>query len=66
MYLINSSMFVEDGQDNVIGEIHKRWHLYQRNYDLYLDKTQFAKITGNFLAWEFELKDEKGGKYYLF
>lgn len=35
--------------------------MIQRNYDLYLEKKQFAAITGNFLAWEFELKDDKGG-----
>ena len=35
--------------------------MIQRNYDLYLEKKQFAAITGNFLAWEFELKDGNGG-----
>lgn len=37
----------------------------RRNYDLYLDKQQFATISGNFLAWEFELKDAQGGTLAL-
>lgn len=37
----------------------------RRNYDLYIGKRQFAAISGNFLAWEFELKDEKGGTLAL-
>lgn len=54
-------MFVETGDGHTIGEIHQRWHLYKRNYDLYLEKKQFAAITGTFLAWEFELKNSQGG-----
>eukprot|EP01025_Chloroclados_australasicus_P055600 TRINITY_DN6776_c0_g2_i12.p1 TRINITY_DN6776_c0_g2~~TRINITY_DN6776_c0_g2_i12.p1 ORF type:complete len:483 (+),score=71.66 TRINITY_DN6776_c0_g2_i12:2459-3907(+) len=65
MYLINSSMYVEDGEGNTIGEIQQRFHLLKRNYDLYLDKRQFAQISGNFLAWEFELKDNEGGTLAL-
>ena len=42
-------------------QVHRRWSMLQRNYDLYLEKKQFAAITGNFLAWEFELKDGNGG-----
>lgn len=61
MYLINSTIFVEDGEDNVVGEVHQRWHLWKRNYDLYLNRNQFASIEGNFLAWEFVLRDESGG-----
>ena len=60
-YLINSQMNIEDGAGNVIGEVHQRWHLWQRNYAIYIDKKQFAAINGNFLAWEFTLTDEKGG-----
>ena len=35
-YFINSSMFVEDGSGNIIGEVQQRWHLWRRNYDLYI------------------------------
>ncbi len=45
-YLINSSMFVEDGEGNVVGEIQQRWHALRRNYDLYINKSQFAAISG--------------------
>ncbi len=62
-YLINSHMNIEDGEGNVIGEVHQRWHLWRRNYSIYIDKRQFAAIDGNFLAWEFTLTDEKGGMF---
>ncbi|GLI70231.1 hypothetical protein VaNZ11_015080 [Volvox africanus] len=64
-YLVSSTMHVEDGAGNPIGEIYQRWNLMKRNYDLYIDKSQFAAISGNFLAWEFELKDAKGATLAL-
>eukprot|EP00198_Chlamydomonas_reinhardtii_P007189 XP_001696525.1 phospholipid scramblase [Chlamydomonas reinhardtii] len=64
-YLVSSTMFVEDGAGNVLGEIHQRWNLLKRNYDLYMGKSQFAAISGTFLAWEFELKDSQGGTLAL-
>ena len=39
----------------------RRWHLWKRNYDLYLGKRQFAAIEGGLLAWEFVLRDAGGG-----
>ena len=62
MYLINSTIIVEDGEGNEIGEVKQRWHLWKRKYDLYFGRRQFADIEGNFLAWEFVLKDESGGE----
>ncbi|GIL59690.1 hypothetical protein Vafri_14423 [Volvox africanus] len=64
-YLVSSTMHVEDGAGNPVGEIHQRWNLMKRNYDLYINKSQFAAISGNFLAWEFELKDAQGGTLAL-
>ncbi|KAG2502141.1 hypothetical protein HYH03_000629 [Edaphochlamys debaryana] len=64
-YLVNSTMYVEDGEGNTLGEIQQRWHLLKRNYDLYMGKSQFAAITGTFLAWEFELKDSQGATLAL-
>ena len=61
MYLINSTIIVEDGEGNEIGEVKQRWHLWKRKYDLYFGHRQFADIQGNFLAWEFVLRDENGG-----
>ena len=39
----------------------QRWHPLKRNYDLYREREQFAAIEGNFLAWEFVLRDDQGG-----
>jgi uncharacterized protein YxjI len=54
---------IEDGTGAVVGEVHQRWHLWRRKYDLYLGKRQFAAIDGGFLAWDFTLRDESGGVY---
>ena len=62
VYLINSTIIVEDGEGNPVGEVHQRWHLWKRKYDLYLERNQFASIEGNFLAWEFVLRDQGGGE----
>eukprot|EP00967_Tisochrysis_lutea_P084440 scaffold118019_cov19-Tisochrysis_lutea.AAC.1 len=37
----------------------------RRNYDIYINKQQFASISGTFLAWEFELKNAEGGTLAL-
>ncbi len=60
-YWINSTIFVENGAGEVIGEVHQRFHLWRRTYDLYMDKKQVATINGQFLAWEFVLQDADGG-----
>lgn len=44
-----------------MGQVKQRWHPIKRNYDLYRGRQQFASIEGNFLAWEFVLRDEQGG-----
>ncbi|KAL3131136.1 hypothetical protein ABBQ38_000441 [Trebouxia sp. C0009 RCD-2024] len=64
-YFINSSIFVEDGEGNTIGEVQQRWHLWQRNYDLYIDRKQYATINSGLWAWEFLLKDKDGGPLAL-
>lgn len=64
-YLISSTIVIEDPFGDVIGEVRQRWHLFKRNYDLYLAKSQFGEIKGNFLAWEFEITDERGGTLAL-
>ncbi len=61
-YLINSTIIVEDGEGTPVGEVHQRWHLWKRKYDLYLERNQFASIEGNFLAWEFVLRNQDGGE----
>jgi hypothetical protein len=42
-------------------QVKQRWHPLKRNYDLYREREQFAAIEGNFLAWEFVLRDDQGG-----
>ncbi|KAL4856200.1 putative AAA domain-containing protein [Chlorella vulgaris] len=64
-YLINSTMYIEDGAGNVVGEVQQRWHLWRRNYDLYIERRQFAAVQGGLLAWDFELKDDSGGTLAL-
>ncbi|WIA31346.1 hypothetical protein OEZ86_002247 [Tetradesmus obliquus] len=64
-YLLNSYMYIEDPEGEVVGEVRQRWHLWKRNYDLYLGRRQFAAINGGFLAWEFELKDAQGNTLAL-
>ncbi|KAH9560148.1 hypothetical protein CY35_06G091700 [Sphagnum magellanicum] len=61
MFLINSSIYIEvDGE--VVGECHRRWHLWRRNYDVYLGKTQFAAVENpGFWHWTFTLKDQNQG-----
>ena len=54
---------MEDGEGNTIGEVQQRWHLWQRNYDLYIDRKQYATINSGLWAWEFLLKDKDGGQY---
>lgn len=64
-YLISSTMFIEDAVGEAIGEVRQQWHLWRRNYALYIGKKQFAQIVGNFLAWEFELRDAEGNTLAL-
>ena len=33
------------------------WHLLKRNYDLFLGNEQFGRVDGQFLAWEFAVRD---------
>ena len=43
-------MFIEDGEGSMVGEIKQRWHPIRRNYDLYINKAQFAQISGGGLG----------------
>jgi len=60
MYLVNSSMTVEDVEGNVLGEVWQKFHLWRREYDLMLGKTQFATVRAGLLAWEFSVEDASG------
>ena len=65
MYLISSTMYIEDGSGERVGEVQQSWHLWRRRYELFMGQRQFAAIDGGFLAWEFEVKDERGGTLAL-
>ncbi|CAK9274896.1 unnamed protein product, partial [Sphagnum jensenii] len=62
IWFINSAIYVEiDGK--VIGECHRRWHLWRRNYDVYLGNKQFAAVENpGFWHWTFTLKDRNQGR----
>lgn len=64
-YLVSSTMLIEDGDDNVIGEVQQEWHLLRRRYNLFIDRTQFARIDAPILAWEFLMTDESGSPLAL-
>ena len=59
-YLLASCMRVVDGSGTLVGEVRQRWHLWRRQYDLYVGQRQFAAIRSGLLAWEFVLQDEGG------
>jgi uncharacterized protein YxjI len=60
MYLINSSTTIEDSAGETVGEIVQVWHLWKRNYDLFIHNEQFGRVRSGLLAWEFELQDAQG------
>ncbi|KAI8105382.1 hypothetical protein M9435_000548 [Picochlorum sp. BPE23] len=64
-YLISSTMLIEDADDAVIGEVQQEWHLLRRRYNLFIDRTQFARIDAPILAWEFLMTDESGSPLAL-
>ncbi|PVZ97820.1 hypothetical protein BB558_006210 [Smittium angustum] len=54
---INSKISVSDMEENLIGETHQEWHLWRRRYNLFTDKTQFARVDAPFLSWQFDMRD---------
>lgn len=59
-YLVSSTTYVETADGESVGEVRQRWHPLRRNFDLYVGRRQYAKISGPLLAWEFELTDDQG------
>jgi hypothetical protein len=60
-YWLNSHITVTDLEsDTEIGEVHSDWHLWRRRFDLFEDRTQFARVDGGFLAVDFIAQDEAG------
>ncbi len=59
-WFLNSEIRVYTAQDELIGEVKQVWHLWRRQYELFLGKKQFAEINTEFLGWDFHLEDETG------
>ncbi|MCO5580690.1 hypothetical protein L7F22_034560 [Adiantum nelumboides] len=60
IWFINSTIYAEVG-GKVVGFAKRRWHLWRRNYDIYLGNRQFAVVENPGLwNWTFTLKDEDG------
>lgn len=57
---ITSSIYAEiNGKE--VGVVHRRWHLWRRIYDLYVENKQFAVVENpGFWNWTFTLKDVDG------
>ncbi|CAG8608730.1 2798_t:CDS:2 [Ambispora leptoticha] len=58
---INSRIFISTGEEEPIGEVQQQWHLWRRRYNLFVGRTQFARIDAPILSWNFNLEDEHGG-----
>ncbi|RKP06688.1 Scramblase-domain-containing protein [Thamnocephalis sphaerospora] len=57
---INTRLFISDAEDQPIGEVWQRWHLWRRRYELFVREHQFAEVDAGFLAWRFDLYNEQG------
>jgi len=64
-YLISSTMYIEDADDERIGEVQQEWRLLKRCYNLFIGTEQYARIESPFLAWEFVLRDGQGNPLAL-
>ncbi len=64
-YLISSTMYIEDADDERIGEVQQEWRLLKRCYNLFIGEEQYARIESPFLAWEFVLRDGQGNPLAL-
>lgn len=56
---INSKVFVFGPNDELIGSVQQIFHVFKRQYDLFVGKEQFAKIDAPFLSWDFSLHDRE-------
>ncbi|RKP06687.1 Scramblase-domain-containing protein [Thamnocephalis sphaerospora] len=56
---VNTQVFVYDDQKRLLGEVHQRWHLWRRRYELFTNAEQFGMINTGWLPWQFTLRDDK-------
>ena len=59
-YVISSTIYIEDADRRVLGEVQQEFHIFRRRYNLFIGKEQFARIDAPILAWEFLMTDEEG------
>lgn len=43
-YFISSTMYIEDGAGEKLGEVQQQWHLWRRNYALFVGKLWVLQI----------------------
>lgn len=58
-------MYIEDADDQRIGEVQQEWRPLKRCYNLFIGREQYARIESPFLAWEFVLRDGQGNPLAL-
>lgn len=47
-----------DGKE--VGQVHERFHIWRRQYDLFANKNQFAEVNAPLLSWDFNVTSEDG------
>jgi len=59
-WFLNSKIAILDAKDQEIGAVHQVFHIWRRKYDLFdsVSQSQFCKIDGGFLTWDFEIVDK--------
>jgi uncharacterized protein YxjI len=56
-WISRMKVYIDDVE---IGQVHQRFHLFRRQYDLFKNEVQFAEIDAPWLSWDFHCKDENG------
>mmetsp|Transcript_16644 Transcript_16644/g.27533 ORF Transcript_16644/g.27533 Transcript_16644/m.27533 type:complete len:444 (-) Transcript_16644:533-1864(-) len=59
-YFISSTLYVKTAAGDIIGEVHQRYHVFRRKYNVFIGKKQFARIDMPMLSFIFDLEDEEG------
>lgn len=58
-----SKITIKDPQDNVIGTIKQKFKFFKPTFKIFdTNEIQIAEITGDWKAWNFTIKDEKGAQ----
>lgn len=58
-----AEVFVHDKDDNVIGRYKQKFKFLKPTFYLYENEQEFAKIEGNFTAWNFNITSPEGHDY---